>query len=158
MKFNIALLEADIRDEIENLRQLSMEYSSIENLLELTDEEVSFSDKAAASYFLHSFYNGCENIFGMIARKPSVTSSLNLTLIVLRLARVIASISAIVNRPCSLMMESICAESSERLTIIFSRSIFFANLSFWVFKDRIKKTSQTSSPESSVVRVFCACH
>jgi len=61
-------------------------------------------------------------------RKPSVTSSLSLTLIVLRLARVIASISAIVNRPCSLMMESICSESSGRLTIIFSRSIFFANL------------------------------
>lgn len=68
MKFNIALLEADIRDEIENLRQLSMEFSSMENLLELTDEEVSFSDKAAVGYFLHGFYNGCENIFGMIAR------------------------------------------------------------------------------------------
>ena len=68
MKFNIALLEADIRDELDNLKQLSVEFSSIENLLDLTEKEVNFSDKATTGYFLHSFYNGCENIFGMIAR------------------------------------------------------------------------------------------
>ncbi len=68
MKYNIALLEADIRDEIENLTQLSLEYSSIKKLLRLKDVEVTFFDKAATGYFLHSFYNGCENIFGMIAR------------------------------------------------------------------------------------------
>ena len=68
MKYNVALLEADIRDEMVNLKKLSKEYSSIEKLLRLMDEEVTFSDKAATGYFLHSFYNGCENIFGMIAR------------------------------------------------------------------------------------------
>jgi len=68
MKYNVALLEADIRDELENLKQLSMEYGSIEKLMNLSAEEVTFSDKAAAGYFLHNFYNGCENIFGMIAR------------------------------------------------------------------------------------------
>jgi len=68
MKFNIALLEADIRDEMENLRQLSFEYHLIEKLMECADDEVNFFDKAATGYFLHSFYNGCENIFGMIAR------------------------------------------------------------------------------------------
>ena len=68
MKYNVALLEADIRDELENLKQLSMEYSSIEKLMKLTDEEVTFFDKAATGYLLHNFYNGCENIFGMIAR------------------------------------------------------------------------------------------
>lgn len=68
MKYNAALLEADIRDELENLKQLSMEYSSIEKLMKLTDEEVTFFDKAATGYFLHNFYNGCENIFGMIDR------------------------------------------------------------------------------------------
>jgi hypothetical protein len=68
MKYNVAFLESDIRDELENLKQLSLEYSSIEKLLKFTDEEVSFFDKAATGYFLHSFYNGYENIFGMIAR------------------------------------------------------------------------------------------
>jgi len=68
MKYNVALLEADIRDELENLKLLSLEYGSIEKLMNLSAEEVTFSDKAAAGYFLHNFYNGCENIFGMIAR------------------------------------------------------------------------------------------
>ena len=68
MKFNIVLLEADIRDEMENLRQLSVEYYSIEKLLKRANEDVNFFDKAATGYFLHSFYNGCENIFSMIAR------------------------------------------------------------------------------------------
>ena len=68
MKYNVALLEADIRDEIENLKQLSVEYNLVEKLMKFTDEEVTFFDKAATGYFLHNFYNGCENIFGMIAR------------------------------------------------------------------------------------------
>ncbi len=68
MKYSTALLEADIRDELEKLQLLAREYEGIRELLALPDSEVSFFDKAAVGYFLHSFYNGCENIFRLIAR------------------------------------------------------------------------------------------
>jgi len=68
MKYNASLLEADIRDELENLELLAQEYDMIRELLLRSDNEVSFHDKAATGYFLHSFYNGCENIFRLIAR------------------------------------------------------------------------------------------
>lgn len=68
MKYNIALLEADIRDELENLKKPAKELDAIEKLLKLSDEDVTFVDKAATGYFLHNFYNGCENIFRIIAR------------------------------------------------------------------------------------------
>ena len=68
MKYNIALLEADIRDELRNLKRLSVEFDAIEKLMKLSDEEVTFFEKAATGYFLHNFYNGCENIFRMVAR------------------------------------------------------------------------------------------
>jgi hypothetical protein len=68
MKYNVALLEADIKDEMEKLAVLSREYAMISELLPYSEGEVSFRDKAATGYFLHSFYNGCENIFRSIAR------------------------------------------------------------------------------------------
>ncbi len=68
MKYSTALLEADIRDELEKLQLLAREYEKLRELLALPDSEVSFFDKAAVGYFLHSFYNGCENIFRSIAR------------------------------------------------------------------------------------------
>lgn len=68
MKYNIALLEADIRAELDNLNRLSAEFESIQQLLERPEGEIGFFDKAATGYFLHSFYNGCENIFRLIAR------------------------------------------------------------------------------------------
>lgn len=68
MKYNAALLEADIRDELEKLELLAREYVTIRDLLSRSDNDVSFNDKAAVGYFLHSFYNGCENIFRLIAR------------------------------------------------------------------------------------------
>jgi uncharacterized protein YutE (UPF0331/DUF86 family) len=68
MKYDTALLEADIRDELHRLDQLSREYGKISDLFSRPDSEVSFFDKAAVGYFLHSFYNGCENIFQQIAR------------------------------------------------------------------------------------------
>ena len=64
----MALLEADIKDEMEKLAVLSREYAMISELLPYSEGEVSFRDKAATGYFLHSFYNGCENIFRSIAR------------------------------------------------------------------------------------------
>ena len=68
MKYNTALLEADIRDELEKLTTLSREYETIRKLFPCSAQEISFFDKAATGYFLHSFYNGCENIFRLIAR------------------------------------------------------------------------------------------
>ena len=68
MKYNVALLEADIRDELEKIERLAREYDMIKELLPRSENEVSFHDKAATGYFLHSFYNGCENIFHSIAR------------------------------------------------------------------------------------------
>jgi len=68
MKYNVALLEADIRDELENLNMLAREFDAIMPLLALKEEEITFFDKSATGYFLHNFYNGCENIFRLIAR------------------------------------------------------------------------------------------
>ena len=68
MKYNVALLEADIRDELENLNMLAREFDAIKPLLVLKEEKITFFDKSATGYFLHNFYNGCENIFRLIAR------------------------------------------------------------------------------------------
>ena len=68
MKYNVALLAADIRDELGKLEKLSLEFIRIEQLLNLPAEDIGFFEKAATGYFLHSFYNGCENIFRSIAR------------------------------------------------------------------------------------------
>ena len=67
MMRKVALLEAELRDELESLRQLAREYPAIEKMLACSDQEVSFIHKGAVGYFLHSFYNGCENIFRLIA-------------------------------------------------------------------------------------------
>ena len=66
MRYNAALLEADIKDELEKLKLLAREYTTIRDLLSRADNDVSFYDKAAVGYFLHSFYNGCENIFRLM--------------------------------------------------------------------------------------------
>ena len=68
MRYNVTLLKADILDELNNLKKLDAEFVAIKNLLNHRKEDIDFFDKAATGYFLHNFYNGCENIFGMIAR------------------------------------------------------------------------------------------
>lgn len=34
----------------------------------MDSDDISFYDRGAIGYILHNFYNGCENIFGLIAR------------------------------------------------------------------------------------------
>jgi len=66
MKYSIGLLKADIEDELTKLGLLIKEFSEHESKLD--EKELPFYDRAAIGYFLHSFYNGCENIFISIAR------------------------------------------------------------------------------------------
>lgn len=68
MQYKIEFLKADIRDELEKLKELEHEFSAISDKLKLSTEEITMYDKAAIGYYLHSFYNGCENIFRSIAK------------------------------------------------------------------------------------------
>jgi uncharacterized protein YutE (UPF0331/DUF86 family) len=68
MKYNLELLKADITEELEKLRRLEEEFAGAQNLLQLPPEKVPFYHRGAVGYLLHSFYNGCENIFRSIAR------------------------------------------------------------------------------------------
>jgi hypothetical protein len=68
MKYDFELLKADILKELENIKNLETELSKIEKMLRLPAEEVAHYDRGAIGYLLHSFYNGCENIFNSIAR------------------------------------------------------------------------------------------
>ncbi len=65
---NTELLKADVRDELGKLERLRRDFTELESLLAKPPEDVPFYDRAAVGYYLHSFYNGCENIFRSIAR------------------------------------------------------------------------------------------
>jgi len=64
----IALLRADIEDELQKLQRLWEEYDELLTKVDLAAEEASPYDKAAIGFYLHNFYNGCEGIFRSIAR------------------------------------------------------------------------------------------
>jgi hypothetical protein len=68
MKYDFGLLKADILKELDNIKIVEAEFTKIEDMLRLPAERVSFYDRGAIGYILHNFYNGCENIFGSIAR------------------------------------------------------------------------------------------
>jgi hypothetical protein len=68
MKHNVELLRADIEDELRKIARLEQEFAQATPKLDLPPEEVGGYDRAAIGYFLHNFYNGCENIFRAIAR------------------------------------------------------------------------------------------
>jgi hypothetical protein len=68
MKYNLELLKADILDELEKIQRLEREFSFVEDKLGKSDKEIRFYDRGAIGYYLHNFYNGCENIFRCIAR------------------------------------------------------------------------------------------
>jgi len=64
MKHNIELLKADIMDELQKLKKIHIEYV---NFRKGIDEKcISNTDKIIIGYYLHNFYNGCENIFKQI--------------------------------------------------------------------------------------------
>ena len=68
MKHEIALLKADIQEELSKLERVLEEFRPFASQLDLSDKEVSNYDKMVVGYLLHSFYNGCENIFRLVAR------------------------------------------------------------------------------------------
>ena len=68
MKYIFELLRADIREELAKIRDLVRDFRSVEGKLALPEDEVPFYDRAAIGYYLHSFYNGCENVFRTVAR------------------------------------------------------------------------------------------
>jgi len=68
MKHNLELLKADIEDELRKIALLEEAFAPAEGKLDLSSDEVGIYDRAAIGYFLHGFYNGCENIFKAIAR------------------------------------------------------------------------------------------
>jgi hypothetical protein len=68
MKQNIALLKADIQDDLDRLEKVFQEFKPFISKLELSENEVTNNDKIIVGYLLHSFYNGCENIFRTVAR------------------------------------------------------------------------------------------
>jgi len=67
MKYNVELLSADILDELAKVRRMIEEFASLSDKLDFPAKEITPYDKAAIGYYLHSFYNGCENIFRNIA-------------------------------------------------------------------------------------------
>ncbi len=68
MKYSIELLKSDIRDELEKQNKLEKEFQRVQEKLSLDEHQVPAYDRGAIGYILHSFYNGCENIFRSIAR------------------------------------------------------------------------------------------
>ncbi|MCG6896899.1 MAG: antitoxin [Thiocapsa sp.] len=64
---NIALLRADIEDELAKLEQLAQVFATAREKLDLPPAEISVYDRGAIGYLLHNFYNGCENMFRRIA-------------------------------------------------------------------------------------------
>jgi hypothetical protein len=68
MKYNLELLKADVLDELANIEKLVNDFRCIEDKLSLPENKMPYYDRAAIGYYLHSFYNGCENIFRSVAR------------------------------------------------------------------------------------------
>ncbi len=68
MRRNVALLRAEIRDELARIERLDAEFDAAASRVALDSvEPIPNYDRAAVGYLLHSFYNGCENIFRLIA-------------------------------------------------------------------------------------------
>ncbi len=68
MKHNLELLKAEIQDELKKIEFLSLEFSKITDQISKDAKQVPYYDRAAIGYYLHNFYNGCENVFRTIAR------------------------------------------------------------------------------------------
>jgi len=68
MNHNVELLKADIQDELSKIEKIYLEFQDLKPKLAMNGKQITNFDKAAIGYYLHNFYNGCENIFKSIAR------------------------------------------------------------------------------------------
>jgi hypothetical protein len=67
MPHNIALLRADIEDELGKLEELAQVFATVREKLDLEPAEVSVYDRGAIGNLLHNFYNGCEMLREQVA-------------------------------------------------------------------------------------------
>ena len=68
MNQNCELLKADIGDELSKMEKIHREFQDLKPKLAINSKQITNFDKAVIGYYLHNFYNGCENIFKSIAR------------------------------------------------------------------------------------------
>ena len=68
MNQNSELLKADIQDELSKMEKMYSEFQDLKPKLAMNGKQITNFDKAVIGYYLHNFYNGCENIFKSIAR------------------------------------------------------------------------------------------
>ena len=68
MNPKIEILKADIYDELAKIEKIYREFQDLKPKLKLNNKQITNFDKAGIGYYLHNFYNGCENIFKSIAR------------------------------------------------------------------------------------------
>ncbi len=66
MMHNVALLKSDVVYELAKLDSLIQDFMTVQNKLDM--KQLPVYDRAAIGYYIHSYYNGCENIFISIAR------------------------------------------------------------------------------------------
>lgn len=57
---------SDIQYELAKLDTLVQDFMTVQNKLEI--DKLPIYDRAAIGYYIHCYYNGCENIFCSIAR------------------------------------------------------------------------------------------
>jgi hypothetical protein len=67
MKEKIRILQANIKQQMSKLENSKNELEEHLRKKDLSTIVTNF-DKAAIGFYLHNFYNGCENIFTLIAR------------------------------------------------------------------------------------------
>ena len=68
MNQRIEILKADLQDELLKIDKLYKEFQILKPKLLMRTDQVNNFDKSAIGYYLHNFYNGCENIFKSISR------------------------------------------------------------------------------------------
>lgn len=66
MKEKLELLIANLRDELKNIEKIKAEYVYFTSCM--GDKEPDIYESAVIGYYLHNFYNACENAFLNIAK------------------------------------------------------------------------------------------
>ena len=68
MRPDAALLKADVQEEMTKLQRIVDELALYSPKFDQSEQHIKNTDKIVIGYYLHSFYNGCENIFRSVAR------------------------------------------------------------------------------------------